>query len=141
MISPTELAEMEAVCFPNASAHWTAEQYAQHMGSRGQITVADEAGFIVGRVAADEAEIISLGVLPDQRKDGHGTELLARFEKAALDQKANVIFLEVSAQNKAALALYKSREFLRVGRRRKYYENDQGVAVDAFILKKMLHET
>lgn len=137
-MTPAELAEMEAICFPNASVHWSENDYAAHIKNSFGVTISSDAGFVVGRVTADEAEIINLGVLPDCRQEGHGTDLLAQFEKEVLASGAEMILLEVSADNKAALALYKTRDFTRVGRRRKYYENAQGIATDAFILKKLL---
>ena len=137
-MTPAELSEMEAICFPDASSKWSEEDYAGHLANEAGLTVSDEMGFAVGRVAADEAEIIMLGVLPDFRKNGHGTDLLVQFEVEAQTRGAKSIYLEVAADNAAALALYKSREFNRVGRRRKYYENAQGLAMDAYILKKTL---
>ena len=119
-MTPAELAEMEALCFPDASVTWAESDYAKHIENAAGITVANEAGFAVGLVAEDEAEIISIGVLPDCRKEGHGTDLLSTFEGEARSKGAAVIFLEVSCQNDPALALYKRRGFARVGRRRKY---------------------
>ena len=137
-MTPAELAEMEALCFPNAQSHWSEQDYAAHLKSKTALTVSDETGFVVGRIAADEAEIITLGVLPEYRHKGHGTDLLSQFETQARAKGAASIFLEVAADNKAGLALYKTRDFDRVGRRRKYYDNAQGIAIDAFILKKTL---
>ena len=137
-MNPAELAEMEALCFPNATVTWSEREYAAHINSPTGITVSSEAGFAIGQIAADEAEVITLGVLPEVRKEGHGTDLLALFVKEAKAKGAAVIFLEVSAENEAALALYKAQGFERVGRRRKYYENAEGIAIDAFILKKTL---
>jgi len=137
-MTPTELAEMEAICFPDATTRWSEADYAKHLKSRSGITISDETGYVVGQIAADEAEIISLGVLPGDRKEGHGTDLLARFETKARSKGANVIFLEVAIDNAAALALYKTRNFHTVGRRREYYESAEGISVDAFILKKSL---
>ena len=137
-MTPAELAEMEAICFPTTPSIWSEKDYAAHLANGAGLTVSDETGFVVGRIAADEAEIITLGVLPDYRKRGHGTDLLAQFETHARTKGAEAIFLEVAANNRAALALYKARAFSRVGRRRKYYENAEGISVDAFILKKTL---
>jgi len=111
-MNPAELAELEVLCFP-------------------------ETGFVVGQIAADQAEIITLGVLPDFRNKGHGTELLTSFEKTARLRGATEIFLEVSAENKPAIGLYRTNKFEPVGRRRKYYKDAQGMAIDAFILKKV----
>ncbi len=135
-MTPLELSEMEALCFPNARVTWSEADYAAHLKSETGLTVSTDTGFVVGQIAADQAEIITLGVLPDYRKQGHGTDLLTSFEHAAQKRGATEIFLEVSAENTAAIALYRANKFESVGRRRKYYKNAQGMAVDAFILKK-----
>lgn len=137
-MTPAELAEMEVLCFPEAMVTWSEDDYAAHIKSQSGITISDDAGFVIGQIAADQAEIITLGVLPEYRKKGHGTELIVSFELKARSKGAAEIFLEVSAQNSAALGLYKANNFESVGRRRKYYKNAQGLAVDAFILKKTL---
>jgi len=97
-MTPAELAEMEAICFPNASVHWSENDYAAHIKNSFGVTISSDAGFVVGRVTADEAEIINLGVLPDCRQEGHGTDLLAQFEKEVLASGAEMILLEVSAE-------------------------------------------
>ncbi len=137
-MTPAELAEMEALCFPETPVTWSVSDYGQHLENPHSITIAGDMGFIIGRIIEDEAEVITLGVLPEHRHAGHGTDLLATFQIKAKQKGASVAFLEVSAENEAALALYKSAGFDRVGRRRKYYANAKGIAVDAFILKKTL---
>ncbi len=135
-MTPAELARMEALCFPNSSTTWSERDFDTHLKNPSGITISDKTGFVIGRLAANEAEILTLCVLPEFRRNGHGAELLKSFEEQAKEEKASEIFLEVAIDNEAALALYASRGFTRVGRRRKYYANDQGIAVDANILKK-----
>ena len=90
----------------NDPVHWSEKDFADHLNNQHGLTVSSEAGFVVGTLIEDEAEIITLGVLPDYRKEGHGTDLLTQFEKRAKSQGADMIFLEVAADNEAALALY-----------------------------------
>ncbi len=79
------------------------------------------AGFIIARVAADECEIVSLGVCPPMRQAGLGRALL----KAALSEAATfqvqAVFLEVAEDNMTARRLYKSEGFVLAGRRSDYY--------------------
>jgi ribosomal-protein-alanine N-acetyltransferase len=94
-------------------------------------------GFVLCRVAADESEILSLGVLPEARRRGIGTELMEAAMVTASERGAARIFLEVAASNDQARALYGSLGFDERGRRTDYYEN-AGDKVDAIILAREL---
>ncbi len=94
-------------------------------------------GFIIGRIAADEAEIITLGVSPPWRSKGAARLLLKAFLGEALTQGARTAYLEVADDNKAARALYAAVEFQEAGRRENYYRRDNE-RVDARVLRKRL---
>jgi [ribosomal protein S18]-alanine N-acetyltransferase len=89
-------------------------------------------GYIVALVAAGQAEIVNLAVSPDERRRGFGRGLLDVGIDRLKDRGAREIFLEVRESNAAALALYASRGFSEVGRRRKYYRNP---VEDALVLR------
>ncbi len=91
-------------------------------------------GFILCRVAGDEAEVLTLLVLPPYRRRGLAKELLAGAIDAARQAGATVLFLEVAADNDRARALYSSEGFEQVGCRPRYYGN----AVDALVMKRLL---
>ena len=77
-------------------------------------------GFCVLRRAADEAEILTVGVAPDYRQGGTGRELLTEaFGQLPADVAR--VFLEVETTNVAALALYRRLDFETVGERKDYY--------------------
>ena len=78
-------------------------------------------GLAVVRVAADEAELLTLGVLPEARRRGIARRLLAELGGAAAARGAVRLFLEVSVTNAPALALYRGLGFRELGRRRRYY--------------------
>jgi len=92
-------------------------------------------GFAVARCAADEAEIITIGVTPSAQRRGIGTALLADLIVRAVALGAKRIFLEVSEQNPAAIALYEAAGFERVGRRENYYRSKTKGAVAALIMR------
>jgi [ribosomal protein S18]-alanine N-acetyltransferase len=91
-------------------------------------------GMILGRVAADEAEILTFAVCPAQRRRGAGSALL----RAAMERAANLgavtMFLEVAVTNDAARALYARHGFTEAGVRRHYYTD----GTDALILRSTL---
>ncbi len=90
-----------------------------------------DGGFVLARVAADEAEVLTLGVAPKLRRQGERGRCCAtpcatrrRLGRAAM-------FLEVAADNPAALALYAAEGFRVVGRRPGYYPD----GADALVLR------
>ena len=137
-MTPAELAEMEAICFSGTLNTWSESQFRSHLENPNGITISDEAGFIVGRVAADEAELLTLGILPAMRRKGHGGRLLRSFEVMAAKMGAKEAFLEVAANNAAAIALYSRHGFQQVGCRRDYYSRGRTLAVNANIMRKSL---
>ena len=69
----------------------------------------------------EEAQILNLSVVPDARREGIGRALLQRFVEDARHLHTGQVFLEVRASNVAAIKLYESAGFVRVGRRAHYY--------------------
>ena len=88
-------------------------------------------GFVMTRVASDEAEILSIAVAPEARRAGHGAALLMQAAEAAQAHGARTMFLEVAVGNDAARALYGAAGFREAGRRKNYY----GAGADALILR------
>ncbi len=89
-------------------------------------------GFVLSRVAGDEAEILTLAVVPEARDQGHGAVLLITAMAGAVARGATSMFLEVSMANVAALKLYTASGFLEAGRRPRYYADGS----DALILRR-----
>ncbi|MGQ0664949.1 MAG: GNAT family N-acetyltransferase [Pseudomonadota bacterium] len=96
------------------------------------------AGFAIARVAAREAELLSLGVAPRFRRRGGGTCLLAEVLKRAVTAGARRVFLEVAADNVGARALYAAQGFAEVGRRPDYYRRAGVPPVNALTLQRAL---
>ena len=95
-------------------------------------------GFALGRVIGAEAELISLAVAPEARRAGLGRALLGAFATAAHARGATRAFLEVAADNKAALALYAAAGWRESGRRKGYYRRPDGARVDALLFETRL---
>lgn len=95
-------------------------------------------GFVIGQLAADEAEILSIGVAPEWQKFGLGTMLVEGIARAARRGEAHALFLDVAEDNEPALKLYRKLGFEEVGRRPRYYQRDNGHAVDALNLSLKL---
>ncbi len=91
-------------------------------------------GFIIGQLAADEAEIISVGVAPDWQRFGLGAMLVEGLARACRRGDAKRLFLEVGSDNEAALRLYAMLNFNEIGRRKGYYQRSGGPSLDAIML-------
>jgi ribosomal-protein-alanine N-acetyltransferase len=92
------------------------------------------AGFIIGRIAADEAEILSIGVAPEWQRRGVGRKMVEGLVRAARRAEVKRLFLEVATDNTPAVALYKGLGFKKAGMRNGYYERAGGEKADAVIL-------
>lgn len=130
------MAGVHAVCF---QPFWSEREIAamMHMPTTTGFLArrGDEAiGMALYRVAADEAEVLTIAVVPEMRGQGAGAQLLARGEDDAAGRGARRLFLEVSTLNTSAKSLYLRVGYSEIGRRRGYYSDGS----DALVLEKAL---
>ncbi|HTZ70324.1 MAG TPA: GNAT family N-acetyltransferase [Acetobacteraceae bacterium] len=131
---PLVMAIIHAQCFPPGEA-WDASVMAGEMAMPGVAGFIDETGgMILIRVAADEAEILTLAVAPAVRRQGIGRALVEAAVAHARIAGAAKFFLEVSVKNHLARALYRDLGFTEVGRRKRYYSD----GADALVLSLAL---
>lgn len=95
-------------------------------------------GFILCRAIAGEAEILTIAVDPAARRRGWGAALVEMAAGIATEAKAFDLFLEVAADNLAAIGLYKATGFSQVGLRKGYYPHPDG-AKDAVVMRRALN--
>ena len=138
-----ELARLHASLFDEG---WDAASFKEMLADPGALAfaagpgvVSAEAGqpawgFIVGRVAADEAEVLALGVARERQRLGIGRRLVEKLCRAAARRGAQRLYLEVAESNVAARALYARLGFKENGRRRGYYVRTDAPAEDAINL-------
>ena len=124
------LANLHKLCFPNKP--WSADDFAD-LKKSGCDIMASEHGFVVWRVVADEAEIITIGVHPDARRGGIADAMLMLVESDVKKRGGKKIFLEVAENNIPARALYEHNGYVQVGVRPKYYDG-----TDAILMEKIL---
>src|ERR1700719_1496580 len=79
------------------------------------------AGFVLSRVAAGEAAILTIAVAPQWRRRGIASSLLAPHLALLAATRVNRLFLEVDVENTAGRALYANFGFEQVGERKPYY--------------------
>jgi ribosomal-protein-alanine N-acetyltransferase len=126
------LAAIHAGAYPPDEA-WPAAAFAAQLRLPGTFGLIDLAGgLILARVAADEAEILTLAVHPDARRRGIARMLLEAAVAGAAAMGAAAMFLEVSEINHAARSLYETSGFHPAGRRRRYYPDGS----DALVMRR-----
>uniref|UniRef100_B0T148 [Ribosomal protein bS18]-alanine N-acetyltransferase n=1 Tax=Caulobacter sp. (strain K31) TaxID=366602 RepID=B0T148_CAUSK len=133
------LADLHDRAFPRP---WSAEAFETLLKGPGAFAVLGESdepkGFILCRAVAGEAEILTVAVDPAARRRGWGAALVEMAAGIARETGAVEMFLEVAADNIAAIKLYQATGFERVGLRKGYYPHADG-AKDAVVMRRTLN--
>jgi ribosomal-protein-alanine N-acetyltransferase len=115
------LAAIHAAAFPPSEC-WGEDAISLQLALPGAFGLLDpRGGMLLARVAADDAEVLTLAVAPSVRRQGVATRLLSAAVTEARGCGATAVFLEVATTNLAAQALYRRAGLVEVGRRRRYY--------------------
>ncbi|MEM7462779.1 MAG: ribosomal protein S18-alanine N-acetyltransferase [Pseudomonadota bacterium] len=121
------LAEIHAACFSKAWDEQEIERLAAMPGAalwtaklRGRGSAGAQ-GFVLVRNSGQEAEIITIATDPSQRRHGVGRALMEHVVRELHRDRVKSLFLEVDANNRAAISLYNSLGFKQVGTRKAYY--------------------
>lgn len=133
-----EISALHATLFDPA---WDTESIAKlldHPGATALVAMHGNpkviAGFVIGQLAADEAEILTIGVATEWQRKGLGKRLIEGLANAVRRAEAKRLFLEVAADNDAAFALYTGQGFTATGMRKGYYVRKGAQAADALTL-------
>jgi len=95
-------------------------------------------GFAVSRMAADEAEILSIAVAASHRGRGLSRHLLLTHLGHLAGRGVRTIFLEVEENNQPARRLYERAGFTVTGRRERYYRQPDGEQLNALLMRRDL---
>lgn len=95
-------------------------------------------GFAVSRMAADEAEILSIAVDPRHRGRGLSRDLFMTHLGHLAGRGVRTVFLEVEENNQPARRLYERAGFVVAGRRERYYKEAGGVELNALVMRRDL---
>lgn len=136
-MTPEQLAEIHgrAMVVPRP---WSAVGFEAILKHPGRILSVHGAGFALGRVVLDEAELLTLAVEPKQQRKGIGRICLDSFHAEAREQGATRVFLEVAATNEPARALYLNAGYQEAGLRKEYYRAPDDSRIDAILMTKSL---
>lgn len=133
-----EVLKLERLLFPDDA--WSEEMYRAELidpsGTRHYVLVED-GGQVTGwaglAVVAGQADVLTIGVRPEEQGQGIGGRLLTALLDEAAARDCHEVFLDVRADNDRARRLYERFGFTPVGVRRRYY---QPSGVDAIVMMR-----
>jgi [ribosomal protein S18]-alanine N-acetyltransferase len=145
-VSPAGTRDAEQLAVLHAAAFrrgWSAEEFERLLIESN--VVADRAvsstrltGFVISRLATDQAEILSIAVAEPHRGRGLARKLLDVHLRRLAAYGINSVFLEVDERNMPACRLYAGLGFREVGRRDSYYVDAGKEAGTALVLRRDL---
>ena len=123
---------------------WSSAQYKEELAgipaTRFYSIAENEKGDVIGYAGVFcpgegvEADILTVGVLPDYRRQGIAREFIRQMEEWCAERKASAIMLEVKIDNDSAIALYQSLGYIKIAVRTDYF----GPGLDAQVMRKEL---
>jgi [ribosomal protein S18]-alanine N-acetyltransferase len=129
-------AERRIYAFP-----WTRGNFVDSLKAGHSVWICREGGDMVGyaamMTAVDEAHLLNLSILPEQQRRGLGSEFLSHLMGLARVYGATRMLLEVRPGNASGIALYRRFLFSEIGRRRGYYQAENG-REDAIVMAREL---
>ena len=138
-MTPAEMAELHRA-EPTGQRAWSETEFSAMLSASNALSVTCEAGFAVGQIIVDEAELFLIMTKPEHRKQGVGHRILATFEQQAFQNEVRRIILEVADTNTAARALYSANGYQQIAERKNYYTFPNGSHADAIIMEKHLQK-
>lgn len=133
---------LHARCF-SAEGVWSAWAFRDTFALSTTLGLASESqgkltGMILVQKTPPEAEILTMCVDPDHRREGLASTLLGGLCRLLGPYGIGRLYLDVAEDNQGAIAFYESRGFLADGRRKRYYERSGGVRVDAILMSRSI---
>lgn len=92
-------------------------------------------GLIVFWLVHDEVHVLNVAVAPEARRRGVARALMREAERRGAGRGARIATLEVRRTNQAALELYRSLGYRKVGVRPRYYAEE---GEDAIVMERPL---
>jgi [ribosomal protein S18]-alanine N-acetyltransferase len=133
-----ELWRLDQICFAHGIAYTRPELRHFLLAKSAISIVAEKAGSIAGFLIADiherHAHVITIDILPEHRRAGLGSLLMAAAEKQMRAAKVRDVALEVAVDNHAAITFYKRHGYDVLKTIPRYYNNE----IDALLMGKKL---
>lgn len=134
-----DIARIERACFADP---WSEESFRRILGGHAaifQVMVMlpenEVVGYIIAFAVGRDAELLNVAVDPKHRGQGLAGQMLDAVLIRLGGSGVRTAFLEVRESNRGARALYMSRGFREIGRRRNYYRRP---VEDALVMRRVL---
>ena len=134
-MTPARMAALHAAAMDTRP--WSADEF-QSLIASGARAIGDPRAFVLYRVTADEAELLTIATHPHHRRQGLARARLDELHAATRNAGAARIFLEVASANAPARALYAAAGYRDVGRRPDYYRLGDGTFDAAIVMERPL---
>jgi len=131
--------KIDQICFARGISYTRRELAFYIARKRGFTLVAERAEQIVGFVVVEydrqaQGHVITIDVMPDERRSGLGSRLMAAAEDRLRSRGCSAVILETAVDNAAAIAFYKRHGYSVIHTIPRYYLN----SLDALVLSKDL---
>ncbi len=136
-MTPERLAALHGDCF-TIPRPWSADEFRGLLTQKNIHLISHPHGFALISIAGPEAELLTLAVDPDQRRQGFANTLMADMETHCRAENVEEVFLEVVDTNAPARALYVACGYTVKGARKDYYNGPNGTKVSAVVMAKTL---
>jgi ribosomal-protein-alanine N-acetyltransferase len=136
-MKPERLAALHNASFTTPRP-WSADEFRGLLAQKNIHLIAHPHGFALISVAGPEAELLTLAVDPQQRRQGIALGLMTALEGLCLSYSVEEVFLEVVDNNAPARALYLANGYAVKGARKDYYNGPKGTKVSAVVMAKIL---
>jgi [ribosomal protein S18]-alanine N-acetyltransferase len=134
-----QVVQIERVCFADP---WTEESFRRLLAGDSAIFQVigyppdfRVVGYVIAFAIGEDAELLNIAVEPPFRGRGLAGQMLDALLIELGSRGVRAAFLEVRESNRAARALYGSRGFAEIGRRRNYYRRP---VEDALVMRRIL---
>lgn len=134
------LTDIHKRCFPR---YWNREAFTDFFSVDNTFAYLVEdknipIAMLVYRVACEQADILTLAVLSEWRRQGIAKILVDRMLGDCQKLGAKKLFLEVEVGNESAIKLYENASFKHTGRRKLYYQQLDGSLTDALVMSRKI---
>lgn len=136
----SQICRLDAACFtdPYSEAIWLSyidnpKRFSIYLLEDG----GEQVGYACFSVLMPEAELLRIGVLPDQRGLGHASRGLKLAQQQLSENGVERVMLEVRETNLAARKLYQNLGYINDGIRRGYYAAQADRAAEDAVLMSL----
>ena len=133
------LVSLDKELFPYSP--WSAGQYREEISAptRFFVVALDDVSSVIGYAGVfapggGEADVLTVGVVPQHRGQGVARALMGSITKWAIDQGSIAMMLEVKTDNVEAISMYESLGYSKLNVRKDYF----GTGLDALVMRKEL---